>query len=197
MITIAITGGIGAGKSTLTKYLLSLGYLVIDADNMAREITAPGGKAIPYIVEHFGMDYLTADGGMDRAKMRDLVFNNPSAKSMLEEGTTKVVIQDIDEIKETAKDKGVKVIFFDIPQLFENGIDKEYDQVWSIIADYDVKKKRIAERDGIEEEIIDLIIGSQSEDEYRINNSTEIIVNNGTKEELFLKVDKLIEKYSI
>ena len=58
MLNIAVTGGIGAGKSTLTDYLLKLGYTVIDADKMSREMTSAGGKAMPYILEHFGPDFI-------------------------------------------------------------------------------------------------------------------------------------------
>ena len=100
MITIAVTGGIGAGKSTVTDYLISKGYTVIDADKMSREMTGPGGKAMPYILEHFGPDFIKEDGSLDRGKMRDLVFQEPKYKAILEEGTTKVVLEDIEKIKE-------------------------------------------------------------------------------------------------
>lgn len=197
MLTIAITGGIGAGKSTLTEYLINKGFIVIDADKMAREMTAPGGKAIAYILEHFGTSYIAQDGSMDRGKMRDLVFNNPEYKKILEEGTTKVVIEDIEAIKSQAISEGHKVLFFDIPQLFENGIEDNYDQIWTIVADYDIKKQRVAKRDGISDEIIDLIVGTQAEDDYRISKSTEVIYNNGSKEELYTTINNLIRKYNL
>lgn len=193
MKTIAITGGIGSGKSTVTKYLQERGYIVIDADKMARELTEPGGRAIPYIREHFGSSYILEDGSMDRAKMRDLIFKDFSQKKILEEGTTKVVLDDIENIKDEASKNGVQALFFDIPLLFETKTNKEYDQVWVVTANREIRKERVVKRDGIEESIIDLIIGSQSEEDDKIKLSDEVIYNNGTIDELHQSVDKLLE----
>lgn len=193
MKTIAITGGIGSGKSTVTKYLQEKGYIVIDADKMARELTGPGGRAIPYIREHFGNAYICEDGSMDRAKMRDLIFKDFSKKKVLEEGTTKVVIADIERIKSDAAKNGVNAVFFDIPLLFETKTNNNYDVVWVVTADLDKRKERVLLRDGIEERIIDLIIGSQSEEDDKIKNCDEVIYNNGSIDELYRSVDKLLE----
>ena len=118
MINIAITGGIASGKSVTTQYLQNLGYTVIDADKMAREITGPGGKAMPFIKEHFGPQYINEDGSLNRAAMRDLVFKNPDKLMILEAGTTDVVIEDIEIIKAERAAAGDEIIFFDIPLLF-------------------------------------------------------------------------------
>lgn len=197
MLSIAITGGIGSGKSTVTDYLTKLGYIVIDADKMAREITAPGGKAIPYIRENFGESYIAEDGSMDRAKMRDLIFKDYSKKKLLEEGTTKVVINDIAMIKAQSEKDGVKAMFFDIPLLFENNEQGNYDKVWVVTADHDIRRKRVMRRDGIQENIVDLIIGSQKEDDERTSQADDVIYNNGTIVELHRNIDELIEKYKI
>lgn len=197
MLTIAISGGIGSGKSTLTNYLINKGYIVIDADKMAREMTSAGGKAMPYVKEHFGDKYILPDGSMDRAEMRDLVFRNPEAKLLLEQGTTKVVLEDIEKIKTTSLKNGVTAIFFDIPQLFEHNLESDYDQVWTVVADYEIKKDRIKKRDSIPDNIIDLIIGSQIEDEDRINKSTEVIYNNSSIIDLYSSIDKLLKKYDL
>ena len=197
MISIAITGGIGSGKSTVTDYLTKLGFIVIDADKMAREITAPGGKAIAYIRENFGELYIAEDGSMDRAKMRDLIFKDYSKKKLLEEGTTKVVINDIAMIKAQSEKDGVKAMFFDIPLLFENNEQGNYDKVWVVTADYDIRRKRVMRRDGIQENIVDLIIGSQKEDDERTSQADDVIYNNGTIVELHRNIDELIEKYKI
>lgn len=197
MLTIAITGGIGCGKSAVTEYLSSKGYIVIDADKMSREMTSAGGKAIPYILEHFGSSFIQEDGSMDRAKMRDLVFSNPRAKAVLEEGTTKKVIEEIDEIKLKAEKEGSKVLFFDIPLLFESKREDDYDKVWVISTDLSIRKERLIKRDGLDEHIIDLIIGSQAEEDYRLSKADVVIYNNGTKEELFNKIDLLLDNLMI
>ena len=192
MLKIGITGGIGSGKTTVTNYLIEKGYLVIDADEMSREITSSGGKAIPYIRENFGNDLILPDGSMDRAKMRDLIFANPDAKRILEKGTTKVVINDIKNIISEQNNYGTKVIFFSIPQLFENKLEDDYDQIWAISANKDIKKSRIKQRDGIDENIIDLIISTQKEDEYIIKNSDIVIINNGSLDELYNLIDETL-----
>ena len=197
MLSIALTGGIGSGKSTVTEYLTRLGYIVIDADKMARELTAPGGRAIPFIRENFGESYIATDGSMDRAKMRNLIFKDYSKKKLLEKGTTQVVIDDIAKIKHEAELSGTSAMFFDIPLLFENKQQDKYDKIWVVTADIDLRKKRVMKRDGINAGIIDLIIGSQQEDDEKIALADDVIYNNGTIVELHHIVDKLIQKYNL
>ena len=192
MITIAITGGIGAGKSTVTSHIISKGYTVIDADRMSREMTAPGGKAMPYILEHFGPDFINQDGSLNRAAMRDLVFQEPKYKSILEEGTTKVVLEDIEKIRQEKAESGEKALFFDIPLLFETHQEGNYDQVWVVTADYEIRKERVMSRDSIEPSIIDLIMDSQSEEERKVNSADLVFYNNGTVEELEEAVDRAL-----
>lgn len=193
MLSIAITGGIGSGKSTVTSYLSDKGYIVIDADKMAREITESGGKAIPYIRENFGDDYIREDGSMDRAKMRDLIFNDFSKKKILESGTTQVVLDDIEKIKSNAKNHNERAVFFDIPLLFETDTADKYDSIWVVTADRELRKNRVMLRDSIDENIVDLIIGSQQEESYKISRADQVIYNNGSIKELYTSIDKLLK----
>ena len=197
MINIAITGGIASGKTQVTNYLISKGYTVVDADRMSREMTAPGGKAMPYILEHFGPSFILEDGSLDRAAMRDLVFRDPSWKSVLEEGTTKVVLEDIEAIKKERAASGDKVLFFDIPLLFETGSEDDYDAVWVVTADYEIRKRRIMERDGIDDSLIDLIMDSQEGEEKKVRLADNVIYNNGTMDELRESVDRTLRSYGL
>ena len=184
MLKIAVTGGIGSGKTSVTEVIRSHGYTVIDADEMSRKMTSAGGKAMPYIRENFGPEFIMADGSLDRARMRDLVFRDPSKKVLLEEGTTKAVLQDIEAISCEKERAGEKALFFDIPLLFETGTEGDYDMVWVVTADYDLRAKRVMERDGIEAALIDLIMGSQEGEDIKISKADLVIYNNGTMEEL-------------
>ncbi len=195
MKSIAITGGIGSGKSTVTDYLVSNGYIVIDADDMARKLTAPGGESIPYIIDKFGTSYIAEDGSMNRAKMRDLVFKDPEAKKILEEGTTKVVIEKIEEIRRNAEAAGEKLMFFDIPLLFETNRENDYDEIWVVTAPAEIRKARILKRDGISENIADLIIGSQAEEEYRISRADFVLYNDSSIESLYEQIEDKLKKY--
>ncbi|MBE6019618.1 MAG: dephospho-CoA kinase [Clostridiales bacterium] len=197
MINIAITGGIGSGKSEVTAYLSSKGYIVVDADKMSREMTAAGGKAIPYIREHFGPAFIMEDGSLNRAAMRDLVFRDPAKKKLLEEGTTKVVIEDIEAIKAERERLGDKALFYDIPLLFETGTANNYDIVLVVTADYEVRKSRIMARDGIGPEIIDLIMDSQEGEDEKASMADFVIYNNGTIDDLHDSVELLLKKLEI
>ena len=197
MITIAITGGIGSGKTQVTNYLLSKGFTVVDADRMSREMTSAGGKAIPYIREHFGPSFILEDGSLDRAAMRDLVFKHPDMKALLEEGTTKVVLQDIEAIKREHAASKDKALFFDIPLLFETGSEKDYDAVWVVTADYEVRKNRVMARDGIQPSIIDLIMDSQEGEARKVLLADFVLYNNGTLDELRDAVDRALEEYGL
>ena len=192
MITIAITGGIGSGKTEVTNYLISKGFTVVDADAMSREMTSAGGKAIPYIREHFGPEFILPDGSLDRAAMRDLVFKNPSKKALLEEGTTKVVLEDIEKIKAERAGCGDSALFFDIPLLFETGTEGDYDRVWVVTADYEIRKARVMARDNIDPGIIDLIMDSQHDEDQKAARADAVIKNNGSISELHDNVDALL-----
>ena len=197
MITIAVTGGIGSGKTQVTNYLISKGFTVVDADRMSREMTSAGGKAIPYIREHFGPSFILEDGSLDRAAMRDLVFKDPSWKKVLEEGTTKVVLEDIEAIKKERAASNDKALFFDIPLLFETGSEDDYDAVWVVTADYDLRKNRVMARDGIDPSIIDLIMDSQDGEEKKVQLADHVSYNNGTLDELRESVDAVLRSYGL
>ena len=197
MLNIAITGGIGSGKTSVTEILRSCGYTVIDADAMSRELTSSGGRAIPYIREKFGPGFIMEDGSLDRAKMRDLIFRDPAKKALLEEGTTRVVLEDIEAIRSQKEKAGEKALFYDIPLLFETGTEGDYDAVWVVTADYALRAARIMERDGIDAGMIDLIMDSQEDDEVKKAKADLVIYNNGTMEDLETAVEKALSSYGL
>ena len=192
MLNIAVTGGIGAGKSTVTDYLIRLGYTVIDADKMSREMTSAGGKAMPYILENFGPDFINEDGSLNRPAMRDLVFRNPKSKALLEKGTTQVVLADIEKIRQEKSEAGEKALFFDIPLLFELHQEDNYDRIWVVTADREIRKARVARRDNIPSDIIDLMIESQSEEDVRVRRADTVLRNDGSVEDLYYLVDSAL-----
>lgn len=197
MINIAVTGGIGSGKTTVNDIIRSFGYTVIDADRISREMTSAGGKAIPYIAKNFGPEYIMEDGSLDRAKMRDLVFRDPAKKALLEEGTTRVVLADIEKVRQEKERHGEKALFYDIPLLFETGTENDYDSVWVVTADREIRAARVMERDGIDPGLIDLIMGSQEDDDKKTAKADIVIYNNGTLDELEESVGKALEQFGL
>jgi dephospho-CoA kinase len=196
MLNIAITGGIASGKTMASNYLKSLGYTVVDADEMAREITGPGGKAIPYIRDHFGDNYILEDGSLNRAAMRDLVFKNPAKLSLLEAGTTRVVLQDIEMIKKERERAGDEIVFYDIPLLFEKNEQDNYDAVWVVTADRNIRIARVMERDSIDEKMADLIMDAQEDEDKKIEAADYVIYNNGSLGELERSLDDALAHFT-
>ena len=129
--------------------------------------------------------------------MRDLVFKDPRKKSVLEEGTTKVVLEDIEAIKREREASNDKALFFDIPLLFETGSEGDYDAVWVVTADYDIRKARVMARDGIDAAIIDLIMDSQDGEEKKVERADYVIYNNGSLDELMESVDLALKTYEL
>jgi dephospho-CoA kinase len=197
MLKIAITGGIGSGKSRADNIVRSFGFTVIDADAMSREITSSGGKAMPYILENFGPEFVNEDGSLNRAAMRDMVFRDPEKKKLLERGTTDVVLADINAIMAEKEGCGDKAVFFDIPLLYETGSEKDYDAVWVVTASRDIRAERIMERDNIDASIIDLIMDSQADEDMRIEKADHVIYNNGTLSELKRSVEDALRTYDL
>lgn len=180
MLNVAITGGIGSGKTQASDYLRSLGYTVIDADAVSRSLTAPGGKALPLIRERFGDDLFNDDGSLNRSAVREIIFNDPVKKSLYESCTTRLVLHELERIRKNNERAGEGVMFYDIPLLYETGTEKDYDQVWVVTADDDIRKRRVMERSNLDEATICLIMRGQTTEEEKIEKADRVIYNNGT-----------------
>ncbi|MCF0140674.1 MAG: dephospho-CoA kinase [Mogibacterium sp.] len=197
MKNIVITGGIGSGKSSVCKYLEDHGFRVVYADKMARELTSSGGKAIPYIIDNFGVEYIKPDGSMDRNKIRELVYNNPNAMELLEKGTTLVVKNQIDDIRKSATEKGEHVLFYEIPLFFENDNKDTYDSCWLVTADIETRISRVIKRDNQSREYVLKVINKQMPDEEKIKLADEVIYNEGSLSALYERINYLLVKYKL
>lgn len=198
MLSIVITGGIGSGKTAVTDYLKAKGFAIIDTDEMSHQMTAAGGKAIPYIREHFGEKYILPDGSLNRKAMRDLVYQNPEQMEILEEGTTRVIQDDLRRMLLELSEQRVPVVFLAIPLFFETEENpSNYDGIWTVTAKPEVRMSRVRKRDGLTDSMIQQIMDKQASEEKRRQGSTEIIDNSGSLEELHRQVDGLLQKYGL
>ena len=197
MLKIAITGGIGAGKTAITDYLKYLDFTVIDADVISREMTGPGGCAITAICEKWGSDIANQERGLDRDLMRSIIYSNEESKREFENIVTKSVIKTVARLLKAHELRGSKVVFVAAPLLFECDMQDDYDAVWLVIADKDTRVERVSERDDLGYEIINRIIASQMSDDEKAKLSSDVIENNGSLPELKKKVDKLLNKYGL
>ena len=186
---IGLTGGIASGKSTVSKYLAEKGFNVYDADKMGRDISER--KSVQEeIITIFGDKILDKNGNVDRKKLKEIVFENKDKLKKLNGIIHPKVIDFYKELKEKNTDE---VIIFDVPLLFESGLDKFCDKILVVISDYEIQLNRIVERDKIDRELAAKIIKSQMSNEERIKKADVVIENNSNLEDLFEKVERFCE----
>ncbi len=180
-LRIGLTGGIGSGKSTVAAMLSNMGAVVIDADAISRQLTAPGGKALEAIAQTFGSHMIDADGAMDRQAMRALVFANPGARQQLEAIIHPLVTQTIRQQAQAASDAGARVVVLDIPLLVEGGDRwrKEVDKILVVDCTVDTQIERVMQRSGLQREEVQRIIAQQASRQQRAQIADVLLLNDG------------------
>src|SRR5699024_5334630 len=193
---IGITGGIATGKSTVTKYLIELGYEVIDADKIAREVVEKGKVAYEEIVEYFGVDILKKDGGIDRKKLGEIIFNDKTKRIKLNSIVHPQVINVINK-KINLYCKNNNILFIDIPLLIEN-IDSfnecglYFHEIWLIYLEEKEQIKRLMKRDSLSLEESEIRISAQMPIKLKKKYADRIIDNSKNVNCLYDQVRKLI-----
>ena len=196
MKVIGITGGIGAGKSTVSGYLASLGYPVFDADEVSRGLTAAGSPVVDELAETFGEEILVRKGVLSREKLAEIVFSDPDKnRKLMQIVTMKVREAGQKWISDYRKKEKYDIIILDIPLLFETGSEDLCDAVWFITADDKVRRRRVMERDGVTAEQVERRMRSQMPEKEKAERSDEIVDNSRGVEELHRTVDALLKKY--
>jgi dephospho-CoA kinase len=193
---IGITGGIGAGKSTVSGYLASLGYPVFDADEVSRGLTADGSPVVDELAETFGEEILVRKGVLSREKLAEIVFSDPDKnRKLMQIVTMKVREAGQKWISDYRKKEKYDIIILDIPLLFETGSEDLCDAVWFITADDEVRRRRVMARDGVTTEQVERRMRSQMPEKEKAERSDEIVDNSRGVEELHRTVDALLKKY--
>ena len=196
MKVIGITGGIGAGKSTVSGYLASLGYPVFDADEVSRGLTADGSPVVDELAETFGEEILVRKGVLSREKLAEIVFSDPDKnRKLMQIVTMKVREAGQKWISDYRKKEKYDIIILDIPLLFETGSEDLCDAVWFITADDEVRRRRVMARDGVTAEQVERRMRSQMPEKEKAERSDEIVDNSRGVEELHRTVDTLLKKY--
>ena len=177
-LTIGLTGGIGSGKSTVARRFAALGALVVDTDALAHALTAPGGAALPAIVAAFGAGMLDADGAMDRAKMRALVFGQPAERLRLEAILHPMI--GASARAQASRAAAGQVVVFDVPLLTESGTWRaRVDRVAIVDCSAATQVARVVQRSGWTADAVERTIAQQATRAQRRAIADAVIFNEG------------------
>lgn len=188
---IGLTGGIGSGKSTVGARLQALGADLIDADAISRASTAAGGVAIPAVLERFGPNFIGSDGALDRARMRERVFADPSARATLEAIVHPLVARDI--ARRVAQSNKACIVF-DVPLLAESPRWRpQLDRVVVVDCSEATQRRRVRTRSGWDDAVIDGVLRSQSSRVLRLAVADAVIFND---EDDLDRLHRLVDRLS-
>lgn len=193
MFVIGITGGIGCGKSTASAIMSAHGIEVLDADKISHEVTQAGGAAVPEIIEHFGPQFISEDGSLDRRKMADEVFSDRRELDALSLIVHRHVMSEMTRRREKLAAKKCKACVMDVPVPVREGFLDSCDQIWVIWADEEVRLERLEGRGMDPKDAKQRMQIQMSEEEYK-SLAQEFILNNGSVRELEAKLNRLMER---
>ena len=182
MLRIGITGGIGSGKTALTDWLAKKGIVVVDADLASRVIVAPGQPALAEIAETFGAEFIQADGELDRAALRALVFTDDSKRQQLEAITHPRIREELAR-QMNAADSAYVVL--SSPLLLESGQSAMVDLSVVVDVPEDTQIERTMARDDNSQELVEGIMAAQLDRDTRITRADIVIDNSGTLDALY------------
>ncbi len=194
MLVIGLTGGIGTGKSEVTRQLEALGASIISADQVGHEAYTPNTEAWEQVVAAFGDDILQDDGEIDRRKLGAIVFSDPSQLEKLNQIMHPRMARMVSDKIEVFRGQGVNVVVVEAALLFEAGWDALVEEVWATDSPEDSVIGRLKERNGLSEEEAKKRINSQMDRAERIERSDFVINNSGDMAELGNAIKELWDR---
>lgn len=183
MFRIGLTGGIGSGKSTVSRILRSLGAVIIDADLLARKVVEPGSAVWKGIVAAFGDDMLLPEGKLNRKRLGEIIFADENKRKLLDSITHPAIMAAMEQELRLAEDQGSAVVVLDVPLLIESGWVSKVDEVWVVYTAPDVQEERLITRDGLSPDQAKERICSQMSLHDKLQYANVIIDNNQKLEE--------------
>ena len=199
-MVIGVTGGIGSGKSTVCRLMAEAGAAVIDADQISRDLSATGGIAIPLIEAEFGPDMIAADGSMNRAAMRELVFKDASAKKRLESILHPLISSVSAQREAVAKATQVPLIVHDVPLLIESfgNWRERLDEIWVVDCSEETQIARVMARNSLPRDAVLAIMAAQATRVQRLAAADVVLLNeNLSLDELTQRVKQAVARFGI
>lgn len=194
MKLIGLTGGIGSGKSTVAELLVQEGWVLVDADRIARDIVEPGQPALTELAEAFGQDILLPDGSLDRGLLASRAFASAEKTAVLNSITHPRIQEETQARFEAARQGGAEFVVYDMPLLVDKGLHKDMDATIVLDVDAEERVRRLVEYRGLEETDARRRIAAQIPDDVRRAAADFVIDNNGPREALDGQVAGVVEK---
>lgn len=192
MLVVALTGGIGSGKSTVARHLAELGVPVIDADRIARDLVQPGSECLSRIVEVFGPEILTSDGQLDRPTLRHRVFADPAARHQLEVILHPRILRVMQQRLEVLRAPYAVLV---IPLLIETGQKGFAHRILVVDLPESEQIRRVRARDGLDEDQVRPILAAQCDRATRLAAADDVIDNGGDPKGLIEQTELLHRRY--
>jgi dephospho-CoA kinase len=189
-----LTGGIGSGKSTVARLLRERGVAVVDADELAREAVAPGSAGLAEVVAAFGTEVLDSAGALDRQRLGERVFADAEARKRLNSITHPIVRRLSQERFAELGRQGVELAAYDVPLLFEVGLDAVLKPTVVVACSEATQLARVSARDGLTEAAVLARIAAQMPLAEKRRRADHVLENDGTLEQLSAQVDALLPK---
>lgn len=189
---VALTGGIGSGKSTVAEAFHRLGITIIDADVIARQLVEPGTVALAAIVAHFGQAMLQAEGSLNRSALRQHIFSDPEEKNWLNQLLHPLIQQ---ETQYQLMKASSPYVLWVVPLLIENNLQAAADRILVVDVDSETQLARTIERDGVNRQQTLNILAAQATREQRLAIADDIIDNSGTAQDIEPRVATLHRHY--
>ncbi|OHR39056.1 dephospho-CoA kinase [Corynebacterium sp. HMSC075F02] len=191
MLKAGLTGGMGSGKSTVARRFAELGAVIIDADQIARDVVEPGEPALAELAEAFGEGILLDDGSLNRGELAKRAFVSAEKTELLNSITHPRIEQRTEEQFNAAGDA---IIVFDSPLLIEMGQSEAQDLVVVVHTPVEVRLDRLVESRGVDREDAKQRIAKQISDDKRLQFADVVLENSGTEEDLVRQVDRIWER---
>lgn len=190
--TVALTGGIGSGKSTIAEYFAASGVDIIDADVIAREVVEPGTPALQVIIARYGDAVVNEQGALHRSRLREIIFATPDEKRWLDALLHPLINARTQQLKAQAVSPYVLWV---VPLLVENQLQRQADRVLVVDTDEETQLKRTLQRDNVSLDQAKRILAAQATRQQRLACADDIIDNSGAPENALPQVAQLHQLY--
>ncbi|PHM26960.1 dephospho-CoA kinase [Xenorhabdus budapestensis] len=189
---VALTGGIGSGKTTISNVFSSLGVPLVDADIIAREVVTPGSPALQAISEHFGSDILLSDGSLNRAALRQKIFSAPEEKQWLNSLLHPLIHA---ETQRQLNQVSYPYVIWVVPLLIENNLMHLANRILVVDVPPEIQISRTITRDGVNREQVENILAAQVSRQERLEKADDVILNDQKEQDLAARIIGLHQNY--